>query len=724
MNKPEQKAVRIASGDELRVRTFSLKQAINELFAIEIVALSENADVDFDAVIGHPAGFSLVTAGATVRWEGVCSEARLLRWEAGGLSTYRLVIVPRAWLLTQRRNHRIFQMKSELDIVQQTLAEAGVAVVSRVDASKHTPRKYRVQYAETDFAFVSRMMEDAGISYYFETQGDETVMVLDDAPEKRAGHDRALVFQDEPTPEVRHATQLTVTQRVRSERAIPGDLGAVRASAIERHLHGVRGAAKQIQLRTNAIDLVPGVITTVEGHPHRAVAGRSLLVVGSTIEGDGSDTVSANVTLAPTDASYRPEPKTPRPKVQGVESATVVGPVGEAIHTDELGRVRVHFHWDREGDFTENDSCWIPASQPWSGGSFGSVNLPRVGQEVLVEFLGGDPDQPVVIGRVFTEAHPPPYKLPDHKHVFGIRSEPGPRLMAGAADGMVAGADQSIAGLFPGGVPYSSSEMGQFVTKDGPFQAVSPNAATHGLSSSEMTFDDTHGNELAYFQAQKNANSLIKDSKTSVIGNSRACTVGTDDQLNVENSQQMDIGSNQTVTIGGDRTWTITGNVVQNVGHNYSLLTNDSIVHATDGRIDYYAQGNILVHSPTQITLRVGGSFIKLTPDNITIQSGDRVDINPMQGTKEYQDQKAAKEKAEAKAAAQKKIDEAQGAEKNAYDKAKNFQDHRGDNDGKNTQRWNEFRQAADNANMDDQEVMNTYNTAHDLDRVTGKPLP
>lgn len=703
MSKPERPTVRTASGDAFHARTFSLKQAINELFTVEIVALCENADVDFDAVIGEPAAFSIATPDAAVQWEGICAEARQIRWDPAGASTYRLLIVPRAWLLTQRRSSRAFQMKSDLDIVQTVLEEAGVPFVSRVDPAAHPPRSYRVQYGETDFAFISRMMEDAGISYSFETQGDRTVMVLDGAPHARAAQRGPLVFQDAPDPWVRHAAQLTVTQRARPE---------------------ARGAAKEIELRTSAIDLVPGVITTIDGHPHRAVAGRSLLVVGAVIEGTAGDAPIASVTLAPADAPYRPEQKTPRPKVQGLESATVVGPEGEAIHTDAYGRVRVHFHWDREGDFSEHDACWIPSSQPWSGGAFGSVNLPRIGQEVLVEFLGGDPDRPVVIGRVFNEAHPPPYKLPDHKHVFGIRSEPGPRLMAGAADGVVAGTDQGPAGLFPGGTPYSSTEMGQMVTQDGPFKAVSPNAATHGASSSEMTFDDTFGNELAYFQAQKDANSLIKNSKTSVIGNSRACTVGTDDQLNVENSQQVDIGANQTVTIGADRTWTIGGSVTQTVAHNYTLLTNDSIVHATDGRIDYFAQGNILIHSPAQITLRVGGSFIKLTPDNITIQSGDRVDINPMQGTKEYQDQKAAKDKADAQAAAQKKIADAKGAEKDAYDKAQNFADHRGDGDGQNTKRWSDFREACDNAGLDDQQVMDTYNTAHNLDPHTGKPLP
>jgi type VI secretion system secreted protein VgrG len=270
-------------------------------------------------------------------------------------------------------------------------------------------------------------------------------------------------------------------------------------------------------------------------------------------------------------------------------------------------------------------------------------------------------------------------------------------------------------------MPYSPFEMNDLVTQMGPFKAVSPDAMTQNRAGSEISFHDTQGQEIAYFQAEKDANSLIKNAKTSVIGNSRACTVGTDDQLNIENSQQIDIGHDQTVTIGNDRSWTIGGDVVQKVKHNYTLLTNDSIVHATDGRIDYYAQGNILIHSDAQITLTVGKSFIKMTTDNITIQSGDRVDINPMQGSKEYKEQKAAKDKADAQAAAQQKIANATGAEKDVYDKAKAFQDNRGAPG--TSDRWKAFHDAAEQAGMGDS-AWKTYSTANNIDLHTGKPLP
>ncbi len=139
------------------------------------------------------------------------------------------------------------------------------------------------------------------------------------------------------------------------------------------------------------------------------------------------------------DIDYRPALRTPKPRTHGVESATVTGPAGEEIHTDEFGRVRVHFHWDREGAADETSSCWIPVSQAWAGAGFGAISLPRVGQEVLVDFLGADPDRPIVMGRVFTTTTPPPYELPKYKMVSGMRSESYPRPRSAGAPARMGG---------------------------------------------------------------------------------------------------------------------------------------------------------------------------------------------------------------------------------------------------------------------------------------------
>jgi len=153
-------------------------------------------------------------------------------------------------------------------------------------------------------------------------------------------------------------------------------------------------------------------------------------------------------------------------------------------------------------------------------------------------------------------------------------------------------------------------------------------------------------------QAEKDLNKLVKNAYTSVIGNHRACSIGTDDQLNIENKQQIDIGQDQTTTIGNDRTLHIGGNVLQVVKHSYTLSTQDAIVNTTEGRIDHHAKGEIVISSDTKITLKVGSSTIEITADNIKVQSGDRIDLNPYQGSKEYNDKKEAERKAGAQKAA------------------------------------------------------------------------
>ncbi|APR87477.1 VgrG protein [Minicystis rosea] len=162
---------------------------------------------------------------------------------------------------------------------------------------------------------------------------------------------------------------------------------------------------------------------TISGHPRGELAAPLLVEssrwTGRAVDGAWTHSIEARYT----DVDYRPPMRTPKPRTLGIESATVTGPAGENIHTDEFGRVRVHFHWDRTGPSDERSSCWIPVSQSWAGAGFGAVSLCRVGQEVIVDFLGADPDRPVVLGRVFTTTMPPPYALPKYKMVSGHRSE-------------------------------------------------------------------------------------------------------------------------------------------------------------------------------------------------------------------------------------------------------------------------------------------------------------
>ncbi len=173
---------------------------------------------------------------------------------------------------------------------------------------------------------------------------------------------------------------------------------------------------------TNVIDLSPGMVMSLLDHPRSELGpGEKLLVLESTLSGN-IDSLTHAVEVKSAASPYRPPLRTPKPKAMGVESATVVGPKGEEIHTDEFGRVRCHFHWDRQSKMDEKSSCWIHVSQSWAGAGYGTTHLPRIGQEVLVDFLGADPDRPVIVGRVYTDLEKTPYKLPEHKTQTGWKS--------------------------------------------------------------------------------------------------------------------------------------------------------------------------------------------------------------------------------------------------------------------------------------------------------------
>jgi type VI secretion system secreted protein VgrG len=324
---------------------------------------------------------------------------------------------------------------------------------------------------ETDFDFVSRIVEEAGIAYTFsDDDGERSRLVLSDALHWTAPRREACIDHvQSPTEgaEREFVTRVSIDEHVRpgavvlrdhdfqrpafsllgdARRAEPAadrrleryryqpgaflierDAASAAPSASHDARHGALLAARAldaeraygclISLETNAVDLRPGVIFCVEGHPRPELDPRAggLLVTSVSIDGSPDGDWTTRVEAVPAAEPYHPPLRTPKPKVHGVQSAVVVGPPGQEIHTDEHGRVRVQFPWDREGQLNERSSCWLRVSQGWAGAGFGMFALPRVGQEVLVAFLDGDPDQPIVVGRVSNVLNPLPLKLPTRR---------------------------------------------------------------------------------------------------------------------------------------------------------------------------------------------------------------------------------------------------------------------------------------------------------------------
>jgi len=462
------------------VRRFAVRELMGEPFRVELEVTSPDHDVDLDALVGTDARFEMQRDGAKVRrmWAGLIT--RCEQADVDELSTYQVVIQPRMWLLTQRRQYRVFQQMSDPDVVRAILREWEIEPVSRLEEGVYLARKYRVQYAETDYAFVSRLLEDSGISFYFEDDETHNRLVLSDAPHAAPLRSEPIPFEPRPSGELRgdFANHIEITRRLRPGRYVqrdvdyrqrpevslvasdevggqegrferfhlnygsflyeapPGgetpvadDRGTWRVNLaagqrqVKKRLAAQRSDARRCTLLTNAHDVAPGSVVHFANHPRSELAeGRGWLILQSFISGHavGEWSHEAEGTSA---VPYHPPLLTPKPHTRGVESATVVGPPNEEIHCDEFARIRVQFHWDREGGRDPSSSCWIPVNQPWGGAGFGALNLPRVGQEVLVDFLGEDPDRPVIVGRVYTITNPVPYALPAHKTVSGLRSE-------------------------------------------------------------------------------------------------------------------------------------------------------------------------------------------------------------------------------------------------------------------------------------------------------------
>ena len=654
--------------DVLDVRHFSIHEAMNDLFEVSVLATSTDDNIDLDAVVGNGAAFKLETgnyqATTPVRvWAGVCAHMSQVHAEpAPGVSMYHVMIVPMLWRLTLRRQSRIFQHMTTPEIVQSVLAEWLITPVMNL-SGEYKPHEYCVQYGESDFAFISRLLEDAGISFRFAhaaTTGkgeDITKLVFNDAPQREDARKSKLVYAGHQTPrfgaDEDFCATVNITQRIKPGRVTlrdydfrltpnlpllatsksggredvyeqydfaPGafwwdteqpekpvadidhapktDIDASKALA-DRDLAAARRRKLLVSFHTNALDLAPGSIVGLNqgspltpNHPRPDLApDKKLLVIESSIEGDVAGEWSMTASCVFSEFVYRPERRTPKPRIYGVQSALVVGPAGQEIFTDEYGRVRVQFHWDREGKYDEKSSCWMRVSQPWAGGAFGMINIPRVGHEVLVEFYEGDPDRPVITGRVYNGTTVVPWSLPGNQTKSGWRSNSLP----------------------------SSAKLGY----------------------NEISFEDSAGNEEIHFQAEKNLTYIVKNDESSHIGDARAIVIGKADTLDVGVQRATKIGQTESLDVGMSRTITVGQSDIKSVGMTCNVSVGPTVGTAMD------AQGKKIVITTGGASITLAGDDIFLNAngeihlhakkkmhlssasDDIVIQGGPNVKINP-----------------------------------------------------------------------------------------------
>lgn len=457
--------------DVLLLEGFDGWESISEPFHFELSLLSEQRQIDFEAATGMRATIKfLKDDGEALRYVN----GHVVSFSQGGsvqnLYRYRATLVPWLWLLSYSGGCRIFQHKTVPEIVSQIFTERGFSKdFSLRLGGTYEPRDYCVQYRETDFSFVSRLLEEEGICYFFEHTADKHTLVLADQPGKFVPCPNQPVARyhtsaDDHLEEDAIAAWST-GQQVRTGKYTSRDFNfeQPRFDLLTTISGGDKRRLEQydypgeymntglgerlVRIRIEEHDAMRSAATGTGdcraftagyrfdfADHYRPDANRAYVLVSvshsaqlpanyESDAGDGGATYSNEFVCIPFTATpYRPPRNTPVPVVQGTQTATVVGPAGEEIYTDKYGRVKVQFHWDREGKNDENSSCWIRVSQPWAGGGWGAVSIPRIGQEVVVDFLEGDPDKPIIVGRVYNAAQMPPYDLPNGGNMMGFKS--------------------------------------------------------------------------------------------------------------------------------------------------------------------------------------------------------------------------------------------------------------------------------------------------------------
>jgi type VI secretion system secreted protein VgrG len=527
-------------------------QGLSALDEIELGLLSEKADIDPDKLLGKPAGVTLTLRdGAKRHFNGIVTRFGIGAAQ-GRRYGYQASVRPWLWLLTRTSDCRIFQEQSVPEIVETVFGDfGGLANFEFKLHRSYRTRTYCVQYRETDFNFVARLLEEEGIFWYFKhADGEHKLMLVDDnsALSPAEGYEKLPYYGNagQVPPDTEYVSRWTFAREVQSGKvaltsydferpalALGVDATATRSHDQAEHeqfdfqgdytvkadgQHLSDNRLDELQTRherlggdTNAQGLAAGHKFSLFRHPrddqnaeYVCVHTRVSAQVNAYEAGNTAGEFQCSFVAIPSAQAYRPGRRTPKPFVQGPQTAVVVGPSGEEIFTDKYGRVKVQFHWDRYGQKNEKSSCWVRTSSPWAGKSFGFVQVPRIGQEVVVDFLEGDPDQPLITGRVYNADQMPPWELP-------------------------ANATQS-------GVLTRSSKGGAYG------------------NANAIRFEDKKDSEQLWIHAEKNQDIEVEKDETHWVGNDRKKTIDNNETTLVKNDRTEDVGNNETITIGANRT--------------------------------------------------------------------------------------------------------------------------------------------------------------------------
>jgi type VI secretion system secreted protein VgrG len=565
--------------DVLLFHAMHAREELSRVGEIKLDLLSLKSDIKLDDILGKNVTVKVMLQDDSPRH----FNGYVTRFSQGGTygkyRRYYATVNTWAWFMSRTADCRIFQEMTVPDIVKKVFADHPVAAFKDELTGSYPTWNYCVQYRETDLNFVCRLMEEEGIYFFFtHDAGKHTLVMADSYSAHAACQDEPIPFiapEDLARPDIEHVGAWSLTREIQPGVYVQDDYDFERPSvelrtqkAVTRQYSpstyevydypggylqkpdGEATAAVRIdeyaaqfetsQATTNAKTVGVGTLFTLERHG-REDQNREHLVVAATYDLEYSDYEAmpdrggaeyrCNFVAMSSKQQFRPARLTPKPFVQGPQTGVVVGPAGDEIYTDKYGRVKVLFHWDREGERTkdENSSCWIRVSQPWAGKAWGAVAIPRIGQEVIVDFLEGDPDQPIITGRVYNAEQMPPYALPANMTQTGIKTR-----------------------STKGGGPDNFNEI---------------------------RFEDLKGSEQLFIHAEKNQDIEVENDETHWVGHDRAKTIDHDEITHVKHDRTETVDNNETITVSGNRTEsvakdetiTISKNRSETVGENESI---------------------------------------------------------------------------------------------------------------------------------------------------------
>ena len=603
------------------------QESLSDLFLFDIELFSEKQTIAFEDIIGKNVTVSIFLPDGSKRYLNGLISRFSQEFGVSGLSgsglrsyCYSATMVPWPWLLTRTSNSRIFQNLSVPDIVEKVFSDKGFTDYKVNISRSYEQREYTVQYSESDFNFVSRLLEEEGIFYFFEHEDGKHTMVLADHSEANKPcptqesvrfklSDKDYFNQEDQIDSLKMVKEIQAgkyslndynyeipnmdlkvtsdtTQALGpgerekydypggySKRNMGDSLATLRMEEEESRIITLSGLSNcrafssgyRFKLKDSSQDHWNNKEYLLTRIRHEADQAATYFAGGS---GAGGKKVYKNYfECIPHEVPYRPIRSTEKPVVEGVQTAVVVGPAGEEIYTDDYGRVKVQFHWDREGRLDENSSCWLRVSQSMAGNGWGALFLPRIGHEVIVEFIEGNPDRPIVTGQVYHGVNRPPYKLPDEKTKSTFKSN-------------------------------SSPEGGGF---------------------NEIRFEDKKDEEQLFIHAQQDQEIRTKRDLLEWVGN--------ESHLIVVENQFEQVQGDKHLTVMGDHNEKVEGTVSieagmdmqEKVGMNHALEAGQEI-HLKAGM-------KVVLEAGMQITLKAGGSFIDIGPAGVSIK-GPMVMLN------------------------------------------------------------------------------------------------